>query len=128
MKLPRIKSFEIMLSNIIHSNSKYSSTFKSIFNYVINHFKDEDYLYNTNHCSILDYIYIKNCYSHKQVLSLSQYFHLDNKTILTYRKNYLKLFAKKFLNLNYSSNLDFIVFYSELKDIYNHLYPKDKHL
>lgn len=83
---------------------------------MLNHFSDDDYLYAFNHRRIISVIYLENFYAHKTVKALTQYLHIDNKTLLSYRKAYLKLFAKQYMNLASFKKTDFLLLYSVLSE------------
>lgn len=108
----QIKSIEkLIINNLNNSIVKFS------FAKVLAHFADEDFLHYTNHSNIHSAIYLNNLYKHKSVRFLCIHFNLDNKTLLYYRKLYVSLFAKYYLNLSSISNLDFLRLFTELSKL-----------
>ena len=99
MKTIQIKTLELLLIKALNSKNFSKDKIYSSFRYMLNHFSDDDYLYAFNHRRIISVIYLENFYAHKTVKALTQYLHIDNKTLLSYRKAYLKLFAKQYMNL-----------------------------
>lgn len=91
MKTIQIKTLELLLIKALNSKNFSKDKIYSSFRYMLNHFSDDDYLYAFNHRRIISVIYLENFYAHKTVKALTQYLHIDNKTLLSYRKAYLKL-------------------------------------
>ncbi len=113
MKTIQIKTLELLLIKALNSKNFSKDKIYSSFRYMLNHFSDDDYLYAFNHRRIISVIYLENFYAHKTVKALTQYLHIDNKTLLSYRKAYLKLFAKQYMNLA-SFKKQIFYFYSQL--------------
>jgi hypothetical protein len=116
MKTIQIKTLELLLIKALNSKNFSKDKIYSSFRYMLNHFSDDDYLYAFNHRRIISVIYLENFYAHKTVKALTQYLHIDNKTLLSYRKAYLKLFAKQYMNLASFKKTDFLLLYSVLSE------------
>ena len=108
----QIKSIEKLIINNLSN-----PIVKSSFTKVLSHFADEDFLHSLGHSNILSAIYLNNLYKHKSVRYLCISFNLDNKTLLFYRKLYISLFAKYYLNLSSLSNLDLLRLFTELSKL-----------
>jgi hypothetical protein len=91
MKTIQIKTLELLLIKALNSKNFSKDKIYSSFRYMLNHFSDDDYLYAFNHRRIISVIYLENFYAHKTVKALTQYLHIDNKTLLSYRKAYLNI-------------------------------------
>ena len=109
MKTIQIKTLELLLIKALNSKNFSKDKIYSSFRYMLNHFSDDDYLYAFNHRRIISVIYLENFYAHKTVKALTQYLHIDNKTLLSYRKAYLKHFAKQYMNLASFKKTDFLL-------------------
>ena len=116
MKTIQIKTLELLLIKALHSKNFSNDKLYTSFRYMLNHFSDEDYLYAFNHRRIISVIYLENFYAHRTVKALTQYLHMDNKTLLSYRKAYLKLFAKQYMDLVSFRKTDFLLLYSVLSE------------
>ncbi|PWM71117.1 MAG: hypothetical protein DBX59_09560 [Bacillota bacterium] len=114
MRKLQIKTLEMLITDILHSSK--DENLSSAFAYVQNHFSDEDYLYDTDHNSVISAIYLQNFYKYKKVKALSREMHLDTKTLLNYRKAYLRLLAKQYLNLFETTNADLALLYAALSN------------
>ena len=116
MKTIQIKTLELLLIKALRSKNFSKDKLYTSFRYMLNHFSDEDYLYAFNHRRIISVIYLENFYAHRTVKALTQYLHMDNKTLLSYRKAYLKLFAKQYMDLVSFRKTDFLLLYSVLSE------------
>ena len=114
MSKPQIKTIETRLIAALKKSSQ-ESKLAQIFLQVRETCTDNDFLERANlRETVFDYIYVKNVYRIKTVEGLRQIIHLDNKTLLTIRKNFLHLFAKKYFGeTNLTENL-LMLFYAEL--------------
>lgn len=110
----KIKTLEKLVFRELHGSDKNDRRLQDAFHAVFTHFCDEQYLHNTEHESIMNLIYRSGCYKHKSVQKLAQDFHLDYKTLLDYRKSYLRLFAKYYLGLPSSTNTEIYLLYTVL--------------
>ncbi len=119
MSKVQVKTLELLISSMLRSADASSFKARLAFDAVFTHFSDEDFLKGTVHSSILTAIYLNDFYRYKSTDALSMTFHLDTKTLLLYRKNYIKLFAKKYLNLSNDSNIDLFFIYTALTDEIN---------
>lgn len=99
MKMQQIKTLELLLVEALQERPV-NGELLSAFHKVIHHYEDEDYLHDFHHVEILSKIYLENFYAHKSVCALTQELHLDYKTLLGCRKDYLRLFAKYYLNIS----------------------------
>ncbi len=115
MKARQIKSLELLIIQRLNDPLSVNPKTQSAFEYVLNHFSDEDFLHNLNHKEILTLIYQRNFYKFKSVKALCLRLSLDNKTLLSYRKQYVTLFAKHFLDLSCASENDLPRLYAELR-------------
>ena len=90
------------------------------FNRLFEHFIDEDFIYGLNHVEIISVIYKSSFYKYYKVSTLFSRLNLDNKALLCRRKEYLKLFAKYYLNLTTLPKNVFGILYDALtKDLHN---------
>ncbi len=112
-KEPKIKTIELLLIDILHIAPPDNLVLVA-FHKILQHFTDEDFLYFTNHNKILSAIYLNSFYKNHYLLALTQSLHIDNKTLLTYRKNYLRLFAKYCFDVTANTKIIFPLLYSEL--------------
>ncbi len=112
-KEPKIKTIELLLIDIIPIAPPENLVLVA-FRKTLQHFTDEDFLYSTDHNKILSTIYLNSFYKNHYLLALTQTLHIDRKTLLTCRKNYLRLFAKYYLGIEHNTNLIFPLLYSAL--------------
>ena len=112
-KEPKIKTIELLLIEIL-SIAPPDNLVLVAFRKTLQHFTDEDFLYSTNHNKIFSAIYLNSFYKNHYLHALTQSLHIDNKTLLTYRKNYLRLFAKYYLGIEQNTNLIFPLLYDAL--------------
>ncbi len=112
-KKPKIKTIELLLIDILHIVPPNNLVLVA-FRKTLQHFTDEDFLYSTHHNKILSAIYLDSFYKKHYLLALTQTLHIDNKTLLTCRKNYLRLFAKYYLGIEQNTKLVFPLLYSAL--------------
>lgn len=115
MRSVQIKTLELLLIEKLKDSSS-DAKIHSSFQFVTEHFSNERYLYGVEHERIISAIYLGNFYKRKTAKALSQEFHTDTKTLLKYRKNYLRLFAKKYLNLSSPTNTDLGLLYVALTE------------
>ncbi len=112
----QIKTLELSVIREL-GRSDADENIKNAFAYAYNHFTDENYLYGIEHKLVIDTIYNNNFYKYKSTKALSQETHIDTKTLLTYRKSYLRLLAKQYLNLNEPTALDLTMLYNALEKL-----------
>ncbi len=112
-KEPKIKTIELLLIDILHIAPPDNLVLVAFYK-TLQHFTDEDFLYSSHHNKILSTIYLNSFYKHHYLIALTQTLYIDNKTLLTCRKNYLRLFAKYYLDLEHSTKLIFPLLYSNL--------------
>ena len=114
MRNKQIKTLEISLIDALHDKNA-SDKLLATYEYVLRHFADEDYLHGTDHVKIIRRIYTDKDYKKKTMTSLLSDLHIDNKALLSYRKLYVSLFAKRYLGLNVKSETDNALLYVTLK-------------
>ncbi len=110
----QIKTIELLIIDALHSNHIYSPSVNSAFEQTFQHFANEEYLYGVEHTKILTKIFLNGYYKFRTAKALSLDLHLDTKTLLSYRKSYLHLFAKFYLNLSVPTKTDLMLLYAEL--------------
>ncbi len=114
LRSKQIKTLETLIIQKLKNPHSKDCRILPVFAYIYHHFSDEEYLHGIEHSRILTTIYINDFYKYKTTAALSQEMHIDNKTLLTCRKLYLKMFAKYYLNLKTPMKTDFALLYSEL--------------
>ena len=114
MRNPQIKSLENVIANLYHNETFTGERVRSSIRYIMEHFADRDYLQDSNHCKIIERIYIDNCYRYKSVKGLVQELHIDVKALLEYRRQYVRLFAKQYLCLKEKTKLDLVLLHRAL--------------
>lgn len=112
----QIKTLELLIVKILRSKNISESKVFSAFSNLTKFFNDHDFVFKTNHSEIINTIYLTNFYLNKSANALSGTFHLDTKTLLNYRKNYLILFAKYYLGLTSPTSTILPLLHSTLKD------------
>lgn len=80
----------------------------------VDHFADEAYLSGVEHDKIIKRIYERNYYDNKSSRALSLELCLNTKTLLTYRRNYLKIIARHYFDLTAPTENDLNMLYEEL--------------
>ena len=115
MRTVQIKTLELLIIERLKTSPPDHKIHTS-FAFVKEHFLNEGYLYGVEHERIISAIYLGNFYKRKTAKALSHEFHTDTKTLLKYRKNYLRLFAKKYLGLTEPTNTDMFLLYSALTE------------
>ena len=110
------KTIEQLIVILLHDPKNGNEKVHFAFEQMLRHFSDEGYLYGIDHGEIIKEIYIKNFYKFRYAEALPMEMALDNKTLLTYRKSYLRLFAKYYLNLSVFIEEDFIRLYESLRE------------
>lgn len=95
-RIPQLKTLEVLVCYALTKAPERDEQLLSAYNYVYNHFADEDFLHDLTHKSLLQSIYIRNFYKNHNVSSLGRVFHEDNKKITQWRKTYLHLLSKQY--------------------------------
>lgn len=113
MQKLQIKTVELLITKIMQKAD--DDLLRTAFCKMSEHFSDEEYLYGIGHSAIITNIYVKRVYRYKTVRKFSEDVHLDQKTLLEYRKDYLQLFAKYYLKTAASTCVDLSQFYAQLK-------------
>ena len=90
-KTIQIKTVEKLIIQELYNSESSDHRVHTAFARVLDHFSDEDYLHKIGHQRIITTIYINHFYKYKKTKAL--------KTLLNYRKSYVRLFAKYYLNL-----------------------------
>lgn len=117
----QIKTLEQLVIDTLRFPNPVNYKAHAAFSYMLQHFMDEEYLYGVEHCRIITVIYIDNFYRYKEVKALSDELHIDTKTLLFYRKSYLKIFAKFYLSLTVPIEDEFLLLYKALKNVSGNL-------
>ena len=99
-RIPQVKTLEQMIVSALKENSPIYESVKRAYHSMYCHFIDEDDLHHYKNRDLLYAIYVKNFYRSHTVYALEIRFHLGTKNLLETRKHYLRLFAKKYLNLD----------------------------
>ena len=109
----QLKTIEILVAKALRTpDSDYR--IHSAYAKTIEHFTDDAYLSGVEHDKIIKDIYERGYYSNKSSRTLSIEFCLNTKTLLTYRRNYLKIIAKHYFNLTEPTENDIEMLYNEL--------------
>ena len=95
----QIKTVEKLIIQELYNSESSDHRVHTAFARVLDHFSDEDYLHKIGHQRIITTIYINHFYKYKKTKALNQELYIDTKTLLNYRKSYVRLFAKYYLNL-----------------------------
>lgn len=111
----QIKTLEQLIIRELHGMNGYNRMAQIAFAHILQHFSEEEYLYGIEHRAIIEKIYIRHFYKYRSTEALSRELHIDTKTLLCYRKEYVRLFAKIYLNLEAPTRLDFVLLYSSLQ-------------
>lgn len=109
----QIKTVELLVAEKLHRSD--GRSLRPAFDRMFVHFSDEEYLCGIGHKEIIAKIYLDCVYKYKTVLALSAELHLDPKTLLVYRKRYLRLLAKYYFGLSDPTNTDLALLYVHLK-------------
>lgn len=112
----QIKTLELLIIRVLHTPDGYNERAHRAFTQLRNHFSDEEYLYGICHGKIIQAIYIDNFYKTRSAEALTLELHIDVKTLLGYRKIYLILFAKYYLNLTANARTDLFFLYEQLRE------------
>lgn len=112
----QIKTLEQLIIRELHGFNGYNQQAHSAFTQMLHHFSNEEYLYDVEHTEIITKIYIHNFYKYRSAEALSRELHIDTKTLLCYRKTYVRLFAKYYLELSSPTEADFLLLYEYLSD------------
>ena len=94
-----IKTVEKLIIQELYNSESSDHRVHTAFARVLDHFSAEDYLHKIGHQRIITTIYINHFYKYKKTKALNQELYIDTKTLLNYRKSYVRLFAKYYLNL-----------------------------
>ena len=113
----QIKTLELLIANELQNPNPQNQNVFPAFDYMLNHYADEEYLHGIEHRKIISMIYLKNCYKYKTARALGQELHVDPKALLACRKSYVRLFAKQFLNLSTPTPNDYYLLHDALKRI-----------
>ena len=98
-KTIQIKTVEKLIIQELYNSESSDHRVHTAFARVLDHFSDEDYLHKIGHQRIITTIYINHFYKYKKTKAINQEVYIDTKTLLNYRKSYVSLFAKYYLNL-----------------------------
>ena len=112
----QIKTLELLIIRELRVPDKYNERAHHAFTQLRKHFSDEEYLYGIRHSEIIKKIYIDNFYKYRSTEALALELHIDIKTLLVYRKIYLHLFTKYYLNLPAPTEIDLFLLYEQLKE------------
>lgn len=113
----QIKILEKLVAKLLEKSMP-DAKLLDAFKQMRRHFWEDDYLYDYNHCEIIKKIYLVNAYANgSSVLSLTQDFHCDNKTLLDYRKAYINLIAAHYLEATTRTESVLALFYAALKKL-----------
>ena len=93
-KTIQIKTVEKLIIQELYNSESSDHRVQTAFARVLDHFSDEDYLHKIGHQRIITTIYINHFYKYKKTKALNQELYIDTKTLLNYRKSYVRLFAK----------------------------------
>lgn len=96
-KTIQIKTVEKLIIQELYNSESSDHRVHTAFARVLDHFSDEDYLHKIGHQRIITTIYINHFYKYKKTKALNQELYIDTKTLLNYRKSYVRLFAKYYL-------------------------------
>lgn len=112
----QVKTLELLIIRTLRTPDGYNERAHWAFTQIRDHFSDEEYLYGICHSKIIQAIYIDNFYRNRSAEALALELFIDVKTLLGYRKFYLLLFAKYYLNLPVASRSDLFFLYKQLKE------------
>lgn len=115
MSTVQIKTLELLIIRELHGIDGYNQQAHSAFTQMLHHFSNEEYLYGIEHTEIITKIYIGNFYRYRSAEALSRELHIDTKALLFYRKSYVRLFAKYYLELSSSAKIDLFFLYERLR-------------
>lgn len=96
----QIKTLELLIIGELHGVNGYNRAVQAAFTQMLHHFANEEYLYGIEHTEIINKIYVDNFYEYRSAEALSRELFIDIKTLLCYRKSYIRMFAKYYLNLS----------------------------
>ena len=112
-RTPQLKTVELSVIQKLQQNDPDCEPLREALEYIRNHFADEDFLHGYKHKDLIDTIYLKNFYKNHTVRALEIHFHLDTKTLLDARKQYLQLLTKRFLSLDSNTgNYRFLLYHA----------------
>ena len=94
-KTIQIKTVEKLIIQELYNSESSDHRVHTAFARVLDHFSDEDYLHKIGHQRIITTI--NHFYKYKKTKALNQELYIDTKTLLNYRKSYVRLFAKYYL-------------------------------
>ena len=123
----QVRTLELLIIHELHNYSSVDSKLTYSFNKMLEHFSDEEYLDGIPHTAIIRKIYMDYFYQYNHVSALALKFHINNKSLLVYRKRYLHLLAKYYLGLFSPTQTDLYFFYQKLSqnrrdiDAQNHI-------
>lgn len=109
----QLKTLETLVAKELR-NPDSSYKIHSAYAKALEHFADEAYLSGIEHDKIIKSIYERGYYKNKSSRALSLELCLNTKTLLTYRRNYLKIIAKHYFNLSEPKFNDLEMLYDEL--------------
>lgn len=115
MSTIQIKTLELLIIRELRGLNGYNEKAHSAFTQILHHFSNEEYLYGVEHTEIITKIYIHNFYKSHSTEALSRELHIDVKMLLMYRKAYVRLFAKHYLDLSAPTKTDLLFLYDRLK-------------
>lgn len=112
----QIKTLELLIIHELRITNGYNERVHNAFTQLRKHFSDEEYLYGIGHSEVIKKIYIDNFYKYRSTEALALELHIDTKTLLVYRKTYLRLFTKYYLDLPAPTKTDLFLLYEQLKE------------
>ena len=115
MNTPKIKTLELTIVSALRHPFLKDSRIHFAFEKMLEHFKNEDFLYGQQHVAAIKEIYTNRNYSGANLDYVAKSLGLDFKRFLENRKNYLRLFAQKFLGLDVNGKKIFFLLYEALK-------------
>ena len=126
MTTKQIKTFEQLIARELQGESGYNARVQAAYMEMYKHFSNEEYLYGIPHTQIITKIYTGGFYKHCSVGALSRELYYDFKTLLSFRKRYIELFARYYLNLEKKTDDAIVVLYEQLIKDQNKNDPKQK--
>ncbi len=114
MPTVQIKTLELLIIRELRGMNRYNARAHAAFAQMRLHFSNEEYLHGIEHSKIIKKIYIDNFYKYRTAEALSQELHIDVKSLLLYRKYYLRFFAKSYLLLSVPTEADLALLYEAL--------------
>ena len=123
MTTKQIKSMELLIQQLYRLKSN-NALAKSALNRTQIHFILEDFLYKVGLNAIIIKIYREDYYKYHSVYALSREMHINIKTLLNYRKAYIKMFLKFYFNLTDLSEEEIPSFYDRLLSDFNKIKSK----